>query len=139
MKITIETIAHSEQRYPTVGDWFFTEDWHRPTGTEMGPKSLWQPMEHLHIRVSSTGDWRHEALVAVHELVEVLLCKHAGVSQEVVDRFNIDFEKARAEGLREKGVELGDAPEAPYRTQHCVATGIERILAANLGVNWTDY
>jgi len=136
MKITIETIPHDKQRYPTVGDWFFTKDVERPHETEMGPGSLWIPTENLTIRVSDMGDWRYNALVGLHELVEVLKCKHDGVSQESVDQFDIEFEKNRAKG---DDSEPGDSPDAPYKKQHCLATGIERIMAAELGVDWKAY
>lgn len=118
MKITIETIPHEQQRYPTVGDWFFDEN------------------GDLHIKISALGDWREEALIACHELVEVLLCKHQGVSQQAVDDFDISYEKSRAEGSLE---EPGDDPGAPYRRQHCLATAVERLLAAELEVVWKEY
>jgi hypothetical protein len=38
-----------------------------------------------------------------------------------------------------KDVEPGDHPDAPYKREHCFATGIERLLAAELGVDWTAY
>ena len=118
MNVKIEIIPHDQHRYPTVGDWFFDKD------------------ENLTIRVSDLGDWRREMLIALHELVEVLKCKHDGVSQEAVDAFDIAFEKAREEGNED---EPGDDPQAPYVKQHCLATGIERIMAAELGVNWKEY
>jgi hypothetical protein len=131
MKITIETIAHKDQRYPTVGDWTFDN------------------LGNLNIRVSALSDWRREALIAIHELVEVILCKQAGVSQEVVDRFDMEFEsRQKVTDLPSGNVkfilnptegEPGDDPQAPYVRQHCVATGIERLLAAELGVNWKEY
>jgi len=122
MKILIETIPHSAQRYSTCGDWTFNNP-----GT---------PDEVLVIRVSALSDWRREALVAVHELVEVLKCKHDGVSQEVVDKFDKEFELHRHPDNYD---EPGDAPDAPYRNQHCLATGVERTLAAALDVCWKDY
>lgn len=118
MKITIETIPHEKQWYPTVGDW------------------EWIDNESLSIRVSELGDWRYNALVAIHELVEVLKCKHDGVTQESVDKFDIEYEKSRAE---DDDSEPGDSPQSPYKEQHCLATGIERILASALGVDWKDY
>jgi hypothetical protein len=118
MKITIETIPHEQQRYPTIGDWVF------------------DGKGDLTIRVSALGDWRYEALIAVHELVEVLLCKHQGVSQEAVDQFDLEFERKRTE---DDTAEPGDALEAPYRKQHCFATGVERLLASELGVGWKEY
>lgn len=115
MKITIDTIAHKNQRYDTIGDWQFDAN------------------EDLTITVSKLSDWRREALIAVHELVEVLLCKHAGITQETVDKFDMSW---IPKGEEE---EAGDDPKAPYVKQHCIATGIERMLAAELGVSWKDY
>ena len=118
MKITIETIPHDQHRYPTVGDWYFNDN------------------GDLTIKVSQLSDWRRECLVAVHELVEVLICKQDGVSQESVDKFDKDFEAHRHPDNED---EPGDEPTAPYVKEHCIATGIERLLAANLGVNWKEY
>ena len=118
MNVKIEIIPHSEQRYPTVGDWFFDGE------------------GNLTIKISALNDWRKEMLIALHELVEVLKCKHDGVTQEQVDRFDIVFEKARQDGNDD---EPGDDPKAPYVKQHCLATGIERVMAAELGVSWKEY
>jgi hypothetical protein len=117
MKIIIETIPHEQHRYTTVGDWFYDDD-----GT-------------LHIKVSKLSDWKREALIAVHELVEVLLCKNDGVTVAEVDHFDM-HEFSYEEHPDE---EPGDDPKAPYKKQHCIATGIERILAAQLGVDWKPY
>lgn len=125
MRILIETIPHDQQRYPTVGDWEYTADCAGNTGDF-----------ELTIRVSKLCDWRREALVAIHELAEVLACRHDGVSQGTVDKFDKDYEKARPNG---DDSEPGDDQNAPYRQQHCLATGIERIMAVALGVCWKDY
>ncbi len=114
MKITILTQLHSLQRYNTVGDWY-TDKY---TGT-------------VCIRVSELGSWRYELLVAVHELVEAFLCMHDGISEESVDKFDKQFVQRNSEP--------GDSPQAPYQKQHCLATGVERILAACLGVKWQEY
>lgn len=117
MKIVIETIPHSEQRYPTCGDWIVGGD----TVT---------------IRVSEMGDWRKEMAVAYHELREYLLCKHLGISQESVDSFDIEYEKNRKEGDES---EPGNDPEAPYYLPHQYATHDERNLIADLDVDWNEY
>jgi hypothetical protein len=131
MNVKIEVIPHDQQRYPTAGDWTFDQN------------------GDLLIRVSKLSDWRREMLVALHELVEVLKCRHDGVAQESVDEFDTAFEKRREEALNgempeaDKALvaiaEPGDDPKAPYVKQHCLAMGIERIMAAELDVNWHDY
>lgn len=118
MRIKIETIPHKRQRYPTVGDWYLDK-----SGT-------------IVVRVSRMGNWRYEVLVAVHELVELLLCEHRGISQAAVDKFDKDYEANRKPG---DDSEPGDDPKAPYRREHFFATSIERLLAAELGVDWAKY
>jgi hypothetical protein len=118
MKIIIETIPHKLQRYPTVGDWFVDKD-----GT-------------LRIHVSEMKDWRHEMLIAVHELVEVILCRNYGVSQEDVDKFDMNFEANRKP---DDESEPGDNVDAPYSQYHCFATGVERALCSALNVSWKHY
>ena len=112
MKITIEVIPHRLQRYNTAGDWTIDVE------------------GNIAIRVSDMGDWRYNAAVAVHELVEALLCRRAGVSQAEVDRFDDGFQ---GEG------EPGDDHDAPYAQQHCFATAVERMLIAALEVPWDEY
>lgn len=118
MKIVIETIPHAEQRYETVGDWYY-----EPDGT-------------LHIRVSELGDDRYNFLVALHELVEQELCKDRGITQDVVDAFDKKYEEQRVPG---DDSEPGDNPVAPYAAEHCAATGVERLLASLLNVSWKTY
>jgi hypothetical protein len=111
----------------------------------------------LLISVSKLSDAKRETLIALHELVEVKLCETDGITQQEVDDFDINFEEGREKRIAEAGrattepgtttgeealiaiEEPGDQPDAPYREQHCFATGIERLLAARLGVCWKEY
>ena len=117
MKTIIESIPHNLQRYDTVGDWFFVNDT-------------------LVIRVSELKEPRHMFLVALHELWEAILCNDRGITQEMVDIFDKDFEAHRHPDNLD---EPGDSPNAPYRHEHSSATGIERLLAAELHVDWSTY
>lgn len=114
MRVVILTQSHNLQRYNTVGDWYTN----KTTGT-------------VQICVSTLGSWRYELLVAVHELVEAFLCMHDEIAEESVDK----FDKLHVQ----TDSEPGDDPNAPYQKQHCIATGVERILAACLGVKWAYY
>lgn len=118
MNVKIEVIPHDQQLYPTVGDWRFDDK------------------GDLIIRVSKLSDWRREMLIAIHELCEVVLCKQRGITTESVDKFDKDFESTRHPDNED---EPGDEPSAPYVNEHCIATGIERIMAAELGVKWKEY
>lgn len=118
MRIIIDTIAHSAQRYPTVGDWKIDAD-----GT-------------IHIYVSDMGNDDYAFLVAIHELVEARLCQKCGITDEMVTAFDEKFELVRKPGDIS---EPGDDPLSPYRREHCTATAVERLMCAELGINWFDY
>lgn len=117
MDICIKIIPEHQHR-PTVSgaDWYFDEK------------------GDLQVRVSPMSDWRHEMLLAIHEAVEALMCMHNGVSQASVDRFDEEYYKTH-----ECDKDAGDDPDAPYVREHCFATAIERILCAELDVNWKAY
>jgi hypothetical protein len=118
MKIVIESIPHAEQRYPTCGDYRRDSD-----GT-------------LHIKVSELPDNRYMLLVAIHELIEQVLSEQAGITNEQIDAFDFAYEAKRQAG---DDSEPGDSIDCPVYKQHQFATGIEKILAAELGVDWVEY
>ena len=119
MKINIETIPHGEQRYPTVGDY-----WDDDQGV-------------VQVRVSDMKDWRYEALVAVHELIEMFLTKHREIAEPIISEFDIKFEQSREQALVTG--EPGDHPNSPYRREHFFATNLERLLSSELDVDWFEY
>lgn len=112
MNVLIRTIPHDQQRYETVGDWTF------------------DGAGNLTILVSNTGDWRSDMLVALHEFVEVLICKNDGVTQQQVD----DFDKANLQSN-----DPGDLAGAPYGQQHCFAMAVERMVCAAMNLPWTEH
>lgn len=118
MRILIETIPHNEQRYDTVGDWVIDQD-----GT-------W----HINVSELPAGPGSRTAyalLIGIHELVEMALCQKNGVTEADVDAFDLHY----AGDCNEPG----DDFDAPYYHEHQIASGIERILAAELGVDWQEY
>lgn len=117
MNVSIKVIPDNEMRPMISGaDWYFDEH------------------GDLQVRVSPLSDWRREMLLAMHETTEAIMCMHNGVSQGAVDAFDIEFDKTHKSDLN-----AGDDPRAPYVREHCLATAIERILCAELEVNWRDY
>lgn len=99
-----------------------------------GADWYWDDQGNLQVRVSPLSDWRYETLLAIHECVEAVMCKHNGVSQKSVDDFDLEYDKTHTFDLN-----AGDDPAAPYVREHCLATAIERILCAELDVNWLTY
>lgn len=116
--ISIKTIPHNNQRYNTVGDYY--ED---ANGIKM-------------VLISDLGDWKMETLIMVHELVELALCKAAGVTDAQIDEFDFAFAANRDP---DDSSEPGNNRKAPYYTQHKFACKVERMLARALRVNWKEY
>ncbi len=116
-EIHAKVIPHGQQKYNTCGDWRFDE------------------YGSLQVRISDLGDPKKNWCVMVHEMQETMLCYFDGVTQDVVDKFDIPFSK----DPDKVDLEPGDDPSAPYGNQHCIATSVERMNVALLGLNWTEY
>ena len=119
-KIDIEVIPSRSMRYPSSGDYFLCGDT-------------------LHIRVADMGNMFYEMLVVVHELIEWLLVTKKGIRLEEIDRFDIQFEIDRANGLHKVTDEPGDSSLAPYRKEHQFATFVEKSMAKLMKLNWKKY
>jgi hypothetical protein len=117
-RILTEFISHDSQRYPTCGDYIFESN---------GDIRIW---------VSDTGNDDYNFLVAVHELIEAYLTLRRGIKEEDITAFDKEFERNREEDNVD---EPGDDPDAPYRKEHFFATNVERLLAAELNVDWATY
>lgn len=88
----------------------------------------------------------YEFLVALHELIEAKLCEKVGVTPAQIDKFDFAYEQARKNGVAAPcgciptaESEPGDDGHAPYRTQHQLATRIERLVCQTIGVDWLRY
>lgn len=115
------TIPHMFHSYPTVGNWQFNND-----GA-------------LVIFISELSNKKYEFLLTIHEYVEAMSCKFSGITVKQVDDFDLMFEKKSILGKVGDTDEPGDESDCPYKKQHCIATGIERILACQIGVDWKTY
>ena len=120
-KIIIEVIPHDQHRYETVGDWFTDAD-----GI-------------IHVRVSDMNNSKYEMLVAIHELIEMVLCEWAEVTEKQVDEFDMIYENGREQGVRDEFSEPGFDEDAPYRIQHTFASSVELGMCAIGGLSWNDY
>ena len=126
MKILIKTISHKKQRYPTVGDY-------------------WKSKGTYHFRVSKFGNKYMQLAVILHELIEAFLCEKEKINWKKIDKFDIEYEKARLEGKKYApcGCKIKDEPgidkHAPYYKQHKFATKIEKMFIKALGYKWEKY
>lgn len=121
MDILIRVIPREQHRPEVDGvDWFYDNN------------------GNLQVLVSpiAGGDWRDVALLGIHEAVEALVCKHLGISQAAVDKFDQQYDKDHP---NEPDLNAGDDPLAPYDRAHCMATCVERGLAFALDVQWGEY
>lgn len=120
-RIVIETVPHDEQRYETCGDWYYEND-----GS-------------LVIKVSQTNS-KYELLIALHELVESVLCGLKGINEIDVTNFDVEFENMRR--LYPSMVadsEPGDNEAAPYFHEHQMANRLENWLADSTLEDKNDY
>lgn len=111
--IKIDIVPHKDQRYDTIGDWYFIDDV-------------------LHIVISDLGHFEYSALVAIHELIESIECSINGVSTQQVDDYDFNHKDAGSANL--------DANiTSPYFKEHNDATAIEWLLSRLFKINWQDY
>jgi hypothetical protein len=110
-------IAHRDQKYDTAGDYWESDEGHNGT---------WA------IRLSELPDWRMEFLVLIHELIEMGLTKHRGISWDEITAFD-------TVGDGKDSDDPGRITTAPYHKEHMFSENIEKILAEELEVDWIDY
>lgn len=130
MNIDWQVVSHSDQRYETSGDWFWSD----------GSQTLF-------VRVSHLSDVRYEFLLGLHETIEAFLCHWGGISQAQVDDFDMPYEAAHQRGdsaypcgcPRKEYSDPGDDKHSPYYWPHRIADAAERVVAMALHVNWADY
>lgn len=120
-KIVIEIIPHADQRYETCGDWHLDED-----GV-------------MQVKVSDFGLEIENFMVAIHEVVELILLRHRGVTDKDIDKFDFEFEKRVERGEAGRNDEPGFASDSPYVAEHTLATSVELQMCALAKINWNEY
>lgn len=126
MNIDWQVIPHSEQRYPTAGDY-------------------WWDGQTLHIRVSKLDNSLHEYLIFIHELIEATLVREDGAPDQSTE-FDVPYELARKAGIAApcgcvptEDSEPGDDIDCPYYREHWMATMVEQMLCWYWQLNWNEY
>lgn len=107
MTILVRTVPAYQIRNHGAGDWSFT-----PNGV-------------LVVEVAEM-DKDSAICVAVHEIVEALLCQKHGVTDEAVTAWD----------AASPDEEPGEHPQAPYFREHMVALEIEKMLCTAQGHLW---
>lgn len=117
MDIICKVVDPSEMRPEVDGsDWFFDKD------------------GNLQVRICPMADKKHEILLQIHEIYEAVLCRFNGVTVAQVDAFDTEYDRTHSTDLN-----AGDDPQCPYQREHTLATAAERVMAAELKVNWFLY
>lgn len=80
--------------------------------------------------IKDTGNLGYNLILLIHAIIEFLLTQGRGIPVALIDRFDADHPESD---------EPGDEMNSPYRNEHCVAVGIERILCAYLNIPWKAY
>ena len=110
-KIIVEFIEQKDQRYPTVGDYFDTDD-------------------AIHFKITRMSTQMFSVAILLHEIHEYFRLAEDGISVEEIDKFDIDHPELE---------EPGDDPRAPYHKQHLESSVIERASIAMSGRLWSEY
>ena len=124
-RIIIDFVPHQQQRYNTPGDYFYDKNFDNG--------------ELLKVVISKLDDPYLEELVAIHEMIEEMLTRKFGITEQQIMDFDLKYEKEREQGLHEPEDEPGFDKDSPYWKWHQVSTSIEMLLCALLDVNWEQY
>lgn len=124
MRYTVGTRLKNQMRYKTAGDYYLVGN--KDNGT-------------IFVDICQQKHPHYEFLIAIHELVEQYLTESRGITEQSIMDFDLKFEEERAQGLHDEHREPGDDQRAPYRKEHRFAENIERLIAHELGINWSDY
>jgi hypothetical protein len=68
--------------------------------------------------INKKNDWRYDIEAGIHEMVEALLCDEAGITDKVVDEWDMGFEHTGA-------FSGGNHPASPYRREHFFASALD--------------
>ncbi len=119
--INLKIIPLSKMPFTTLGHWFLDDN------------SI------LQIRIVKMSDWRYEAAILIHELIEYWICFHKGITTKVCDEFDTLFEEEYKQGRWTKDIEAGFDKRCPYRTSHKWGARLERLTIWLLKASWKKY
>jgi hypothetical protein len=112
MKIDVKFIPHNVVRNNQWDDYLYDED------------------GNLIFLIGETGNPLYNKVMLVHALVEQLLTEENGIAEESISKFD-------AEHLESE--EPGNELDCPYKDEHLLAEGIERMIFAFLKHPWKQY
>jgi hypothetical protein len=81
-------------------------------------------------QIKDTGIEQYNLMLLIHALTEFVLTQGKGIPVSIIDKFD---------NMHSDSDEPGDEVNSPYRNEHGVAVGIERILCAYMNIPWKVY
>jgi hypothetical protein len=112
--INIRFIPQHDQRFDIVeqvGDYFETDDT-------------------IEFRITEFKNPAYSYAILLHELHEKIRNDQLGISDESVDRFDLEHPELADPGM---------SPDAPYHITHMEADVLERLFIILSGNNWIEY
>lgn len=120
-QINIEIVPLKEQRYDTLGDYYYK-------------KGV------LYFKITDTGNPFYNKLILIHELVEQTLTEAKGIKEPVILRHDLEFEKLLRDGKVDPNSEPGEHKNSPYRKEHVLAEIVERMMVNHMNQEtFTEY
>jgi len=119
-KIIVEIVPLEEQRYETLGDYYYENDI-------------------LHFKITDTGNDTYNKAILVHELVEELLTKHNGINEEDILKFDLWVADEVENGRYPVDAEPGEHPQSPYKKEHIFSENVERQIMNFLNIDFKEY
>lgn len=120
-QINVEIVPLKEQRYDTLGDYYFK-------------KGV------LHFKITDTGNPFYNKLILIHELVEQTLTEAKGIKEQQILRHDLEFEKLIKDGKVDPNSEPGEHKNSPYRQEHLLAEIVEKLMLNHLNrETFTEY
>lgn len=110
----------TQMRFTTAGDWTQQD----------GVYEIW---------ICETADWRMQAIVLFHELIELLWCHKNGVTAKDADIFDAKWEAELEKGIHKPWEEAGFAADCPYGPGHRLGVKAEKLGCFALGMKWGTY
>jgi len=118
---TIESIHLCDQRYETLGDYYYDKDNIR------------------NFKISKTGNDLYDDLIFIHEFIEEVLTRNKGITEEEIMKFDLKVEEDIENGKLPIETEPGDLIDSPYRLQHKIAENVEKLILEHLDIDFDEY
>lgn len=124
MKIKFQRMEMGQMPFLTVGYWKFDQPKNKGT---------------LYIQVIKLRDWRFEAAVWGHEIIEAFYCWLLGITTEQADEFDAMYERGYNDGSISKDKEAGHDRRCPYHWGHMMGVVWEHIWIPLTLASWSKY